>query len=280
MVTMSDDSLPSAPVNGDADAADDVPGSTVAAPATTASSVAAETRSVAAEDPSRPGLMSSSVDVGGGGVDSDSGGSLSSSASPAPPPITATHDEWNAGNEPSDGADSGVGANGSTPVDGDSLCLSYEGPVTTGSPACVLTPPFVAQHYPAAAVPPGGSVHPSCVAASQAVGADGQPPLVHHSPAISHLPVSEDHLDGCTSATGGSAAGVMSAEAAPAQQYVVNVHVNAGETFSVRAEDRVQLIHGNALLFVSVAIKWRHATNSALTLLVAVRKSIRPVNIE
>ena len=270
MVTMSDDSLPAAPVNGDADAADDVPGSTVAAPATTSSSVAAETRSVAAEDPSRPGLMSSSVDVGGGGVDSDSGGSLSSSASPAPPPITATHDEWNAGNEPSDGADSGVGANGSTPVDGDSLCLSYEGPVTTGSPACVLTPAFVPQHYPAAAVPPGGSVHPS-------VGADGPPPLVHHSPVISHLPVSEDHLDGCT---GGSAAGVMSAEAAPAQQYVVNVHVNAGETFSVRADDRVQLIHGNALLFVSVATKWRHATNSALTLLVAVRKSIRPVNIE
>jgi len=235
MVTMSDDSLPAAPVNGDADA--DVPG-------TTTSSVA-ETCSVTgpAEDPS-PGLMSS-VEVGG--VDSDSGGSLSSSASPAPPPSTATHDEWNA-NEPSDGADSGVGANGSTPVDGDSLCLSFDGPVTTGSPSYMLTPPFVPQHYPA--VPQ--AIHPSCVTVAPVVGTDDQPPPVMHSPVISHIPGSEDHLDGCTSATG-STASVMScgstADAAPSQQYVVNVHVNAGETFSVRAGDRVQLIHGNCDYF-------------------------------
>lgn len=230
MVTMSDDNLPAAPVNGDANA--DVPGST--------SSSVAETQGVTgpAEDPS-PGLMLSS-EVGG--VDSDSGGSLSSSASPALPPSTTAHDEWNA-NEPSDGADSGVGANGSTPIDGDSLCLSFDGPVTTGSPGYMLSPPFVPQHYPA--MPQ--AMHPSCVTVAPVVGTDGQPPVMH-SPVISHLPVSEDHLDGCTSATG-STASVMScgstADAAPSQQYVVNVHVNAGETFSVRAGDRVQLIHGN-----------------------------------
>lgn len=234
MVTMSDDSLPAAPVNGDADA--DVPGSTT--------SSVAETVGITcqAEDPS-PGTMTS-VEVGGG-VDSDSGGSLSSSASPAPPPSTATHDEWNA-TEPSDGADSGVGANGSTPIDGDSLCLSYDGPVTTGSPAYMLTPPFVPQHYPA--VPQ--AMHPSCATVAADVSTDGAPPMMH-SPVISHMPVSEDHLDGCTPVTG-STASVMScgsAEATPSQQYVVNVHVNAGETFSVRAGDRVQLIHGNSLIF-------------------------------
>ena len=226
-MTMSDDCLPAAPVNDDADADVPVPGSTTSSVAETHDIVTCP-----AEETSR-GVVTS-VEVSGG-VDSDSGGSLSSSASPAPPPGTVTHDEWNA-NEPSDGTDSGVGANGSTPVDGDSLCLSFDGPVTTGSPAYMLTPPFVPQQYPA--MPQ--TVHPSCVTIAPDVGTDGPPPVMH-SPIISHIPVSEDHLDGSTT----SIMSCGSAEAGPNQQYVVNVHVNAGETFSVRAGDRVQLIHGN-----------------------------------
>jgi len=108
MVRMSEEDLPApaAPVGGG-----DV-GSTSSVTAETVPSV---------EDPSSSPCLMTSGEVGGvGSADSDSGGSLSSSASPAPPPSTATHDEWNA-NEPSDGADSGVGANGSTPVDGESL---------------------------------------------------------------------------------------------------------------------------------------------------------------
>jgi len=230
MVTMSDEDL-TAPVDGD-----------VGGEVGTTSSVE-ETHNVTnlAEDPS-PCLMTSG-EVGG--IDSDSGGSLSSSASPAPPPNTVTHDEWNA-NEPSDGADSGVGANGSTPVDGDSLSLSYDGPVTTGSPAYMLSPPFVPSHYPP--VPP--AMHPSCVTMASVVGTNGQPPVVH-SPVASYPPDCEVLPDGCT--TTGSTTNVMSpgsaAAAATGQQYVVNVHVNAGETFSVRAGDRVQLIHGNSVLF-------------------------------
>ena len=225
-MTMSDENLP-----------------TPAGDVSTASHVA-ETPDVTnpADDPSLCLITSGEV-VGGIGsaADSDSGGSLSSSASPAPLPSTAAHDEWNA-NEPSDGADSGVGANGSTPVDGDSLSLSFDGPVTTGSPAYMLSPPFVPAHYPA--VPP--AMHPSCVTVASVVGTNGHPPVAH-SPEVSHPPVCEDQQDGCTVTTG-STANVMSsgsaAAAAPSQQYVVNVHVNAGETFSVRAGDRVQLIHG------------------------------------
>lgn len=231
-MTMSDEDLP-APVGGDI---------------STTSSVA-ETPDVPnpAEDP--PPCLMTSGEVGGvGSADSDSGGSLSSSASPAPLPNTVTHDEWNA-NEPSDGADSGVGANGSTPVDGESLSLSFDGPVTTGSP--LLSPPFVPAHYPA--VPP--ALHPSCVTMASVVGNNGQPSVMP-TPVVSHPPVVEDMPDGCTVTTGSSAnvmppgsAAAAAAAAAPNQQYVVNVHVNAGETFSVRAGDRVQLIHGNYLPF-------------------------------
>lgn len=228
MVKMSDEDLP-APVEGD-----------VGGEVVTASSVA-ETHDMTntAEDP--PPRPMTSGEVGGiGSADSDSGGSLSSSASPAPPQSTTMHDEWNT-NEPSDGADSGVGANGSTPVDGDSLSLSFDGPVTTGSPSYMLSPTYVPPHYPS--VPP--AMHPSCVTMSSVVGTNGQPPVVH-SPVVSYPPDSEVQQDGCTTTTG-STANVMSSgsAAAPGQQYVVNVHVNAGETFSVRAGDRVQLIHGN-----------------------------------
>lgn len=206
-MTMSDDHRSTEPVNGDVDV--DVPQSTV--------SSVTHNMSNQTDNPS-PGPMTSGGEVGGG-VDSDSGGSLSSSVSPAPLPSATTHDDWNT-NEPSDGADSGVGANGSTPVDGDALSLSFDGLATTASPAAyVMSPPFVPAHYPA-----------------------GQPPVVH-SPVISH---SEDHFDGCTTTTG-STSNVMSSTATSQQQYVVNVHVNAGETFSVRAGDRVQLIHGNCI---------------------------------
>jgi len=232
MVTMSDEDLP-APVDGD------VGGDAV----TAGTSSVVETPDVTnpVED-SSPCLMTSGEVGGVGSADSDSGGSLSSSASPAPPPSTAMHDEWNANEPVSDGADSGVGANGSTPVDGDSLSLSYDGPVTTGSPAYMLSPPFVPAHYQA--VPQ--DMHPSCVSEASVVGTDGQPPIVHSS-AVSHSPVPENQHD-VYMTSDGSTGNVMSsgsaAAAAPGQQYVVNVHVNAGETFSVRAGDRVQLIHG------------------------------------
>jgi len=235
MVTMADEDLP-APVDGDVD------------------TEVANTSSVAVTNPTdNPShCLITSSEVGGiGSADSDSGGSLSSSASPAPLPGTATHDEWNT-NEPSDGADSGVGANGSTPVDGDSLCLSFDGPVTTGSPAYMLTPPFVPAHYQP--VPP--AMHPSCVTVAPVVGANGQSPVSDRGSAIvSHPPDCEVPHDGCIMTD--STANVMSpgsaAAAAPSQQYVVNVHVNAGETFSVRAGDRVQLIHGNfSTLFLKI----------------------------
>ena len=224
---MSDEDLP-APVGGEVSSTSSV----------------AETPYVTnpVEDPSH--CLMTSGEVGGvGSADSDSGGSLSSSASPAPPPSTATHDEWNT-NEPSDGADSGVGANGSTPVDGESLSLSFDGPVSTGSPACMLPPSFVPAHFQ----PVPSTMHPSsCVSMASVVGSNGQPPVVH-SPVVSLPPGCEDQQDGSTATTGGAANMMPPASAdpaAPSQQYVVNVHVNAGETFSVRAGDRVQLIHGN-----------------------------------
>jgi len=231
MVTMSDEDLP-APVDGDVGTVE----------LSTTSSSMAETHDVtnSSEVPSQCPIG----EVGGSGsADSDSGGSLSSSASPAPLAGTVTNDDWNT-NEPSDGADSGVGANGSTPVDGDSLSLSFDGPVTTGSPGYMLSPSFVPSQF--SSMPPP-SMHPSCVASSSVVGTDGQLPAAH-SPVMSHSLDSDIHQDGCTTTTG-STANVMSpgsaAAGVPSQQYVVNVHVNAGETFSVRAEDRVQLIHGN-----------------------------------
>ena len=231
MVTMSDEDLPAAaPVDGEVGAEVDTTSTVAETPDTTNT----------AEDPS-PCPMTSGEVGGVASVDSDSGGSLSSSASPAPPQSTVTHDEWNT-NEPSDGADSGVGANGSTPIDGDALSLSYDGPVTTGSLAYMMTPPFVPQHYPS--VPP--AMHPSCVTDPSVVCTNGQLP-----PMVSHAPDCEVLQDGCT--TTGSTANVMTpgsaGAAAPSQQYVVNVHVNAGETFSVRAGDRVQLIHGNSNSF-------------------------------
>ena len=231
-MTMSDEDLPtSAPINSGDDG-----GSTSSAPA-------AETSDNPAKSPSPCPMTAAET----GGVDSDSGGSLSSSASPAPPLSTATHDEWNV-NEPSDGADSGVGANGSTPVDGESLCLSFDGATSTGSPAYMLSPPFVPPQY--TAVPP--TVHPSCVSVASVVGSDGlQPAPLVHSPVVSHPLGTEDHLEGGTT----TATNVMTsaAGAAPSQQYVVNVHVNAGETFSVRAGDRVQLIHGDATSYLIIS---------------------------
>lgn len=235
VVRMSEEELPApvSPVGGR-----DVDGSTTSVP----------TDSVPAVDVPSPCLMTSSDVCRVGSADSDSGGSLSSSASPAPPPSTATHDEWNT-NEPSDGADSGVGANGSTPVDGESLgALTYDGPVTTGSPAYMLSPPYVPAQYPS--VPSG--MQPSVV------GTNGQASVIH-TPIATHPLCCEDQQDGCAVTTGSSTGpSVMSppgttapaANATPSQQqYVVNVHVNAGETFSVRAGDRVQLIHGNQSAF-------------------------------
>lgn len=233
---MSDEDLP-APVDGDVGTVELV---------TTSSMAQTHDVTNPSEDPSQSPIMTKGeVRGGGGSADSDSGGSLSSSASPAPPVGTVTHDEWNA-NEPSDGADSGVGANGSTPVDGDSLSLSFDGPVTTGSPGYMLSPPFVPSQF--SPLPPPG-MHPSCVAVSSVIGTNGQLPATH-SPVTSHPVDSDVHQDGCTTTTG-STANVMSpgspaAAGVPSQQYVVNVHVNAGETFSVRAGDRVQLIHGPA----------------------------------
>jgi len=236
MVTMSDEDLPASVADG--------------ADVSTTSSVADAPDGMNLPDDSSPCMMTSG-DVGGvGSADSDSGRSLSSSASPAPPHSTVTHDEWNTNEHASDGGDSGVGANGSTPVDGDSLSLSFDGPVTTGSPAYMLSPPFNAGSYQPVATP----MHPSCMTVTSVIDSNGQTPVVIDSHTVQQCELDQD---GCT--TTDSSGNVMSpgsaAAAATGQQYVVNVHVNAGETFSVRAGDRVQLIHGNYNDF-SLRLRW------------------------
>jgi len=80
-----------------------------------------------------------------------------------------------------------------------------------------------------------GGMHPCVPPPIGGVGAHS--PHIH-SPAGSHSSGSSPHDNG---GGGVPQAGGMSGGS---QQYVVNVHVNPGETFSVRVGDQVQLIQG------------------------------------
>jgi hypothetical protein len=187
--------------------------------------------------------MITDVDVVTAGGDSDSGGSLSSSASPAPPGATALPEDWN-GVEQSD-ADSGV-VNGSTPVDCESSGIGFE-PSSVGDGGYLVAPNFTQPN----ALPVSASTGDSACndIASSATDTPVAAAVTNGSPTAQSAPLVSgavhDNCNGSSGVTGANGSTpVAGASGSGNQQYVVNVHVNAGETFSVRVGDRVQLIHG------------------------------------